>query len=82
MKQLRRKRVLWKKQMLHALKASRLKLNEYYSQTENIRGHIYTISTMLAPVNKFKFFLTNDWDQKWRDTYRKSFPEALIPYQE
>jgi hypothetical protein len=37
---------------------------------------------MLAPVNKFKFFLTNDWDQKWRDTYRKPFQQALIPYQE
>jgi hypothetical protein len=37
---------------------------------------------MLAPVNKFKFFLTKDWDQKWRDTYRKSFQQALIPYQE
>jgi hypothetical protein len=82
MKQLRRKRMLWKKQMLHALEAGRLKLDEYYSQTDNIRGHIYAISTMLAPVNKFKFFLTKDWDQKWRDTYRKSFQEALIPYQE
>ncbi|KAL2005187.1 hypothetical protein VTN00DRAFT_3037 [Thermoascus crustaceus] len=37
---------------------------------------------MLAPVNKFKFFLTKDWDQKWRDTYRKSFQQVLIPYQE
>jgi len=82
MTQLRRKRVLWKKQMLYALEAGRLKLDEYYSQTDNIRGHIYAISTMLAPVNKFKFFRTKDWDQKWRDTYRSSFQEALIPYQE
>ena len=37
---------------------------------------------MLALVNKFKFFLTKDWDQKWRDTYRNSFQQALIPYQE
>jgi hypothetical protein len=68
--------------MLHALEASRTKLDEYYSQTDYIRGHIYAISTMLAPVNKFKFFLTKDWDQKWRETYRKSFQQALIPYQE
>ncbi|KAJ5316470.1 hypothetical protein N7476_006777 [Penicillium atrosanguineum] len=47
-----------------------------------IQGHLYAISTMLAPVNKFKFFLTNDWDQKWRETYRNSFQQALIPYQE
>jgi hypothetical protein len=37
---------------------------------------------MLALVNKFKFFLAKDWDPKWRDTYRKSFQQALIPYQE
>jgi hypothetical protein len=68
--------------MLHALEAGRTKLDEYYSQTDYIPGHIYAVSTMLAPVNKFKFFLTKDWDQKWRDIYRKSFQQALIPYQE
>jgi hypothetical protein len=68
--------------MLHALEASRTKLDKYYSQTNYIPGHIYTVSTMLAPVNKFKFFLTKDWDQKWRDIYHKSFQQALIPYQE
>ncbi|KAJ5364993.1 uncharacterized protein N7496_010706 [Penicillium cataractarum] len=82
MKQLRRKRVLWKKYMLDALEAGRLKLDECYSQTDNVRGHIYAVNTMLAPVNKFQFFLTDDWDQKWRDTYRKSFQEALAPYQD
>jgi hypothetical protein len=82
MKQLQRKRAPWKQQMLHALEASRTKLDEYYSQTDYIPGHIYAVSTMLAPVNKFKFFLTKDWDQKWRDIYRKSFQQALIPYQE
>jgi len=82
MKQLRRKRIPWKKQMLNALEAGRLKLDEYYSQTDNVRGHIYAVNTMLAPINKFQFFLTDDWDQKWRDTYRKSFHEALTPYQD
>lgn len=82
MKQLRQKHTPWKQQMLHALEASRTKLDEYYSQTDHIQGHIYAVSTMLAPVNKFKFFLTKDWDQKWRNTYRTSFQEALIPYQE
>ena len=82
MKQPRRKRVPWKQQMLHALEAGRLKLDEYYSQSDDIRGHIYAIRTMLAPVNKFKFFLSKDRDQEWRDTYRKSFQQALLPYQE
>ncbi|KAG0157773.1 hypothetical protein PDIDSM_4958 [Penicillium digitatum] len=54
--QLRRKRVPWKKQMLEALEAGRSKLDEYYSQADDLRGNIYAISTMLAPVNKFKFF--------------------------
>ncbi|KAG0160245.1 hypothetical protein PDIDSM_7772 [Penicillium digitatum] len=69
--QLRRKRVPWKKQMLEALEAGRSKLDEEY----------LCISTMLAPVNKFKFFLSSDWDQKWRDTYRLAFEQALVPYQ-
>ncbi|KAJ5274016.1 hypothetical protein N7478_009141 [Penicillium angulare] len=67
--------------MLNALEAGRIKLDEYYSQTDSIRGHIYAISTMLAPVNKFQFFHTNDWYLHWRDIYRSSFREALAPYQ-
>ncbi|KAG0154267.1 hypothetical protein PDIDSM_1647 [Penicillium digitatum] len=66
---------------LFALEAGRSKLDEYYSQADDLRGNIYAISTMLAPVNKFKFFLSSDWDQKWRDTYRLAFEQALVPYQ-
>jgi hypothetical protein len=79
--QLRRKRVPWKQQMLSSLEAGRLKLDEYYSQTDHDRGHIYAISTMLAPDNRFQFFLTDDWTKEWRDTYRASFQDTLIPYQ-
>jgi hypothetical protein len=68
--------------MLESLEAGRLKLNEYYSQTDNVKGHIYAISAMLSPVNRFESFLSDDWDKKWRDIYRRSFQEALIPYQE
>jgi hypothetical protein len=82
MKQLQRKRIPWKKQMLTALEAARTKLDVYYAQTDHIRGHVFAISTMLAPVNKFKFFLTKDWEKKWRDTYRKAFADALVPYQD
>ncbi|KAJ5873691.1 uncharacterized protein N7529_002121 [Penicillium soppii] len=52
-KQLRRKRVLWKTEMLDTLTVSRLKLDEYYAQTDHVRGHIFAICTMLAPINKF-----------------------------
>jgi hypothetical protein len=82
MKQLHRKRVPWKKQMLEALEAGRLKLDEYYSQTDHVRGHIYAVITMLAPTNKFQFFLSKDWDKTWRDTYRKAIEDALVPYKE
>ena len=58
--QLKRKRVPWKKHMLESLEASRLKLDEYYSQTDNIQGHIYAISTMLAPDNRIQFFQSDD----------------------
>ncbi|KAL4733047.1 hypothetical protein BDV11DRAFT_200821, partial [Aspergillus similis] len=64
------------------LKAAYCKLSGYYSQTENNQGDLYTTSTMLALSNKFKFFLIKDWDQKWRDQYRKSFKDFLAPYQE
>ncbi|KAI9039816.1 hAT family dimerization domain-containing protein [Aspergillus affinis] len=60
MNQLKRKRVLWKQQMLESLKACRQKLDEYYSQTDRIRGHIYAIGTMLAPDSRFQFFLSEE----------------------
>jgi hypothetical protein len=81
MKQLKRKRVPWKKHMLECLEASRLKLDEYYSQTDSMQGHIYAIGTMLAPDNRFQFFRSDDWDNDWREKYRSAFDKALIPYQ-
>lgn len=48
--------------MLQALQAAQAKLSEYYSQTDTIQGDLYAIGTMLAPVNKFHFFSTKDWD--------------------
>ena len=68
--------------MLDSLEAGRIKLDEYYTQTDQAKPHIYAISTMLAPDNKFQFFLFDDWDRQWRDLYQKSFQEALVPYQE
>ena len=68
--------------MLSSLEAGRLKLDEYYSQTDYDRDHIYAISTMLAPDNRFQFFLSDDWTKEWRDKYRASFQDTLLPYQE
>lgn len=78
---LKRKRVRWKSDMLQALTAGRLKLDEYYPQTDNLRGHIYAFGTMLTPDSRFQFFLSDNWEPHWRDTYGKSFQEILAPYQ-
>lgn len=80
--QLRRKRIFWKKQMLKALENARTKLDNYYSETDYVPGHIYAINTMLSSRNKFQFFMTEDWDNEWRETYRKAIKERLVPYQE
>jgi hypothetical protein len=82
MSQLQRKKVPWKKRMLQALQAAQVKLSNYYSQTDAIRGDLYAVGTMLAPANKSQFFSTKDWDDEWRNRYRKSFKECLSPYQE
>lgn len=83
-KQLKRKRVAWKQQMLSSLEASRLKLVEYYEQTDHMRGHIYAVCTMLSPDSRFQFFLSDDWSdaKELRDQYRVAFRDALTPFQE
>lgn len=81
-KQLQRKHIPQKQQILSSLKASRLKLNKYYSQTDHDRNHIYAISTILTPDNRFQFFLTDDQTKEQRDKYRASFQDTLLPYQE
>ncbi|OQD89288.1 hypothetical protein PENVUL_c320G00605, partial [Penicillium vulpinum] len=58
-------RVPWKQQILSSLEAGRLKLDKYYSQTDHDRDHLYAISTMLAPDNRFQFFLSDDWTKEW-----------------
>jgi hypothetical protein len=68
--------------MLAALEAGRQKLDIYYSQTNYMKGHVYATATMLAPNSRFQFFLSDDWDKERRNAYRKSFEEALVPYQQ
>lgn len=80
--QLQKKKVAWKRKMLYALEAAQQKLRDYYSETDNIPGDLYAIGTMLAPANKFQFFSTNDWGSEWRQRYRQSFKDYLVPYQD
>lgn len=78
--QLRRKRVPWKTNMLQALKAAQQKLKDYYAETDDIRGDLYAIGTMLAPTNKLRSFQTDEWEEQWAQRYRCSFQDYLIPY--
>lgn len=83
-RQLKRKRVVWKQQMLASLDASWSKLRDYYRETDKIRGHIYAVCTMLSPDNRFQFFFSDDWSdaKELRDQYRVAFQDALTPIQE
>jgi hypothetical protein len=58
---LRRKKILWKKQMLEALQGAYEKLRSYYGQTQNNIGYIYAVGTILAPLYKASIFETPDW---------------------
>ncbi|OQD94157.1 hypothetical protein PENVUL_c153G05266, partial [Penicillium vulpinum] len=85
-RQLRPKRVTWKQQMFTALQASWAKLHNYYKQTDQMRGYIYPVCTMLSPEYRFQFFLSDDWSgdiaKELRDEYREAFQDALTPIQQ
>lgn len=80
-RQLQRKKVLWKQLMLAALYAAKRKLSQYYSMTDQIPGDLYAIGTIIAAQQKLQFFSTKDWDNDWRVRYRNSFEHCLEPYQ-
>ncbi|OQE10648.1 hypothetical protein PENFLA_c084G03331 [Penicillium flavigenum] len=81
--QLKRKRVLWKQQMLTSLESSREKLDEYYAQTDEVRGHIYAISTIAKPAgDEISQYLDGDITDSeplafWRDQQGR-FPTITL----
>jgi hypothetical protein len=85
-RQLRRKKVPWKQQMLGALELAEKKLRDYYTMTDDQDlGDIYAIGTILAPRHKLQFFSTPDWDDPEKDfcaQYRRSLELRLEGYQE
>jgi hypothetical protein len=73
--------------MLSLLKAAREKLLKYYSMTDNIKGNLYAIGTILAPANKLRFFLTKDWEsdnpvKDYKRIHRKSLESFFKSYNE
>jgi hypothetical protein len=81
-RQLQRKKVPWKQLMLSALNAAKIKLSKYYSMTDEVPSDLYAIGTIIAPQNKLHFFSTKDWDNNWRERYRKSLEDYLEPYKQ
>lgn len=80
---LQRKKVLWKKVMLDALRAAETKLSQYYGMTDDMHGDLYAIGTIMSPQNKLQFFTSKDWkdpEVNWRGRYRKSLEDRLEPY--
>lgn len=84
-RQLRRKKVPWKKSMLSALEAGQEKLSSYYNKTEQMHGNLYAMATILAPQHKLQFFSSKEWaddSQDWCEIYRKTVQEYILPYKQ
>jgi hypothetical protein len=81
-RQLKRKRVPWKRLMLSAIEAAKAKLSFYYQKTDELHNDIFAVSTILAPENKLQFFTGRDWDETWRKRYHQSFENYVTPYKQ
>jgi hypothetical protein len=69
--------------MLQALEAAKVKLSEYYAQTDSPNlGNLYAHGTILAPQHKLRFFQTADWsDQDYATQYEISLKDRIKEYQ-
>jgi hypothetical protein len=84
-KQLKRKGVPWKKQMLKALRAAHKKLSVYYKATDTeAYGNIYAIATILSPSKKLQYFGSKDWKGEidYQAQYRKVLEKEFERYQQ
>jgi hypothetical protein len=76
-RQLQRKKIGWKQQMLEALRSAESKLRDYYTMTD-LEGlsDIYSTGTILAPQYKLEFFQTPDWQDDEKD-FAAQYKQAL-----
>jgi ribosomal protein S15P/S13E len=84
-KQLKRKSVPWKKQMLRALQAAHKKLAKYYKATDTQGyGNIYAIATILSPSKKLQYFTNKEWkgEVDFVKHYRKVLEKEFVRYQQ
>lgn len=83
-RQLRYKKLKWKRTMMKALQAAETKLRQYYAMTDDIEDDLFAIGTILAPQHKLQFFSGKDWedpDVDYCEKYRQSLLKYLQPYQ-
>lgn len=84
-KRIRRKRVLWRNEMLNALNHASDKLSQYYQMTaESDLEHLYAHGTILAPQNKLHYFKEHpDWqDHPYHLEYASSLRQRMHAYQD
>ena len=69
--------------MLQALEVAKVKLSEYYAQTDSPKlGNLYAHGTILAPQHKLHFFKTADWqDHDYATQYEISLKDRIKSYQ-
>jgi hypothetical protein len=61
-KKLKHKTVSWKKRILQALQAAKEKLSKYYHAIDKkTYDIIYTITTILCPSKKLRYFDSKNW---------------------
>jgi hypothetical protein len=59
---LKNKGVIWKKDMLQALRTAKRKLSKYYTTTDyEPYGDIYALAMILCPSKKLRYFASTDW---------------------
>ncbi|OKO97902.1 hypothetical protein PENSUB_9828 [Penicillium subrubescens] len=85
-RQLQRKKIGWKQQMLKALRSAESKLRDYYTITD-LEGlsDIYSTGTILAPQYKLEFFQTPDWQDNKKDfaaRYKQSLEDRVKHYED
>ncbi|KAJ6015540.1 hypothetical protein N7540_010131 [Penicillium herquei] len=79
-KQLRKKHVPWKRQILESLEICREELAKAHEETT--QNSIYAVGTMLAPDFKYRFFRSDKWEKEKRGTYQVAFRKFLLRCQE
>ena len=73
---LNRKKKAWKRNLLPAVEAARVKLSTYYSRTDGDNGLLYNLGTVLNPAKKLQSYEGKEWEPEWQANYRQQFEDC------